>query len=167
MFYEVVGNERVDQRKKDAVKEILDDNKLKKNIIVTSVIAHLEVLPSKVAEKGANDEDDYLALFDAEHFEEIELNTNIILRAREIREYYYSPADQDGKGFKMMDVGDAIHLATATVRNSPVFHTRDNKKKKGNVPLLELYLNQTIAKVCGKYDLDIISPEAAQGSLGV
>jgi len=167
MFYEVVGNELVEQAKQDAVKEILSENRSGTNIIVTSVIAHLEVLPAKLSEKGASDEADYLALFDAEHFAEIELNTNIILRAREIRDYYYVPPDSNGQGHRMMDVGDAIHLATATVQNIPEFHTRDNKKKKGNVPLLDLYKNQTVPKVCGKYDLKILSPEAAQGSLGV
>ncbi|WP_141396748.1 hypothetical protein [Rhizorhabdus dicambivorans] len=68
MFYEVLGNEQVEQTKKAAVDEILTANKAAENLIVTSVITHLEVLPSKLSEKGADDEEDYLALFDAEHF---------------------------------------------------------------------------------------------------
>ncbi|MCZ4342020.1 hypothetical protein O4H52_10415 [Sphingomonadaceae bacterium G21617-S1] len=97
MFYEVLGNEQVEQTKKAAVDEILTANKAAENLIVTSVITHLEVLPSKLSEKGADDEEDYLALFDAEHFLEIELSTNIILRAREIREFYYQPPTPLGR----------------------------------------------------------------------
>lgn len=65
----------------------------------------------------------------------------------------------------MMDVGDALHLATATVFSVPEFHTRDNKSKKGNVPLLTLYAMYGEDGVCNKYPLKILSPEAAQGQL--
>lgn len=165
MFYEVLGDEDVAQTKRNAVDELLAENESGGNIIVTSVITHLEVLPNKVAEKGGDDESDYLALFDTKRFAEIELNTNIIMRAREIRNHYYRPADASGAGTKMMDVGDALHLATATVFSIPEFHTRDNRKKKGNVPLLSLYALYGESRICEKYPLNITSPEAEQGNL--
>lgn len=167
MFYEILGNEQSSTMKKAAVQDVLTDNKDAKNMIITSVVTHLEVLPSKLDIKGANDERGYLALFDALHFVEIELSTNIVLRAREIRDFYYVAPDDQGIGAKMMDVGDAIHLATATIHHANEFHTRDNYKKKGNLPLLDLYKVSGNPRVCGKYDLRIISPEAPQGALDV
>lgn len=161
IFYECVGKEAVAPEKKDAIDEILAENEKKANLIVTSVITHLEVLPRKLGEKGASDEQDYLALFDAVHFHEIELNTNIILRAREIRDYYYSPL-VEGSGYKMMDLGDCIHLATASINGVDEFHTRDEDRKGPKVPLLKLYEISGIPKLCGKYDLSIISPESAE-----
>ena len=165
MFYEILGNEQVTSTKKAAIAEILAANKASENLIITSVITHLEVLPAKLSEKGSEDERDYLSLFDAKHFHEVELNTNIIMRAREIRDFYYKPPDTNGEGAKMMDLGDAIHLATATVLQVSEMHTRDNKKRKGNIPLLTLYKETGIPRLCDKYDLTIVSPESAQGSL--
>jgi predicted nucleic acid-binding protein len=165
IFYEWLGQEAVDSAKKDAIQDILEENEKKENLIITSVISHLEVLPRKLGEKGAANEEDYLALFDAVHFHEIEISTNIILRAREIRDFYYSPLVADG-GYKMMDLGDCIHLATASIHGVDEFHTRDSDKKGSKVPLLKLYEVSDNPKLCGKYDLKIISPEAAQSRLG-
>lgn len=167
MFYEVLGNEPVASTKKAAIDELLRENESGENIIVTSVVTHLEVLPAKLDEKGARDEEDYVGLFDAEKFVEIDLSTNIILRAREIRNHYYRAPDNDQQGYRMMDVGDSLHLATATIYNVPEFHTRDNKTKKGNIPLLGLYEMFGETSVCNKYPLAIVSPEAAQGQLDV
>lgn len=164
IFYEWLGKEPVAAVKKDGIQEILTENEKKQNLIATSVISHLEVLPRKLGEKDASDEEDYLALFDGVHFHEIELNANIILRAREIRDYYYSPLSADGT-YKMMDLGDCLHLATATINGVDEFHTRDNDKKGGKVPLLKLYEISGSPKVCGKYDLKIVSPEADQSRL--
>ena len=132
-------------------------------LLVTSVVSHLEALPRKLGEKDASDEEDYLSLFDGVHFHEIELNANIILRAREIRDYYYSPLSADST-YKMMDLGDCIHLETATINGVDEFHTR-NTDKGGKVPLLKLYEISGTSKVCGKYDLKIVSPEAEQSRL--
>lgn len=164
IFYEWLGKEPVSATKKDGIKELLDANEEKENLIVTSVITHLEVLPRKLDGKGVSDEEDYLALFDGLHFHEIELNANIILRAREIRDFYYSPLAENSS-FKMMDLGDCLHLATATINEVDEFHTRDNDRKGSKVPLLKLYEISKYDKVCGKYDLVIKSPEAAQGKL--
>jgi predicted nucleic acid-binding protein len=134
MFYEWLGKEPVDARKATAVQELLRSNEKKENFIVTCVITHLEVLPTKLDHKGANDEADYLALFDGVKFGEIELSTNIVLRAREIRDFYYVAPDADGKGAKMMDLGDAIHLAAASIHAVSEFHTRDGDKKVQKYP---------------------------------
>lgn len=165
IFYEWLGKEPVDAAKKDAIQDILDANEKQENLIITSVASHLEVLPRKLGEKGAADEEDYLALFDAVHFHEIEISTNIILRAREIRDFYYSPLSGES-GYKMMDLGDCIHLATASIHAADEFHTRDCDKKGNKVPLLKLYEITGNPRLCGKYDLKIISPEAAQTRLG-
>ncbi|RYZ78743.1 MAG: type II toxin-antitoxin system VapC family toxin [Proteobacteria bacterium] len=164
LFYEWLGNESVSAGKRDGLKEILNENEQKENLIITSSITHLEVLPRKLGEKGASDEEDYLALFDGIHFHEIELNANIILRAREIRDFYFSPL---AEGYKMMDLGDCLHLATASLIGADEFHTRDKDKKGSKVPLLDLYEISRNPKLCGKYDLKILSPEAQQGDLGL
>lgn len=161
IFYEWLGKESVSATKKEAIDEILAANEKKENLITTSVITHLEVLPRKLDEKGAADEQDYLSLFDATHFHEIEINTNIIMRAREIRDFYYSPL-AEGSGYKMMDLGDCIHLATASINGVAEFHTRDSSRKGAKVPLLKLYELSGVSKLCGKYDLKILSPEASQ-----
>ncbi len=165
IFYEWLGKEQVEIVKKDGVSEILKNVDKGEAIIITSVVTHLEVLPTKLTQKDASDEDDYLALFDAKKFHEIEISANVLLRAREIRDYYYKPAADDGTGGKMMDLGDCIHLATATLHAADEFHTRDGAKKGSKVPLLKLYELSGDTKLCGKYDLPIVSPEADQGRL--
>jgi predicted nucleic acid-binding protein len=167
MFYEVLGNEQVDPQKRAKTDEILAENEKKENLIVTSVVCHLEVLPEKLEGKGAKDAEDYLALFDAVHFAEIEINANIILRAREIRNHYFKPPDDKGANGKMMDLGDAIHLATASIYGVKEFHTRDKDHKGPKVPLIGLYKAYNETKLCGKYELDILSPESPQGVLAL
>mgnify|MGYP001113634112 CR=1 FL=1 len=165
MFYEHLGDEPVTATKKAAVQEILQANEKGENLIVTSAVTHLEVLPTKLDGKGAADDADYLALFDGSHFVDVELGANIALLAREIRDFYYVPADALGQGGKMMDLGDSIHLATAIIHKVDEFHTRDNDKKGQKVPLLTLNSISPEGKVCGKYDLKIVSPESDQGDL--
>ncbi len=162
LFYEVLGNENVDSDKQQCIKEIMDANDAKENYIITSVIRHLEVLPSKLDDKGADDEQDFLSLFDATHYGAIEINTNILLMAREIRDFYFKPADNTGHGGKMMDLGDCIHLATAIIHGVDEFHTRDKTTKGSKISLIKLYEISGNPKVCGKYDLVIKSPESSQ-----
>lgn len=161
IFYEWLGKELLESAKKTAIDELLVENEAGKNLIVTSVITHLEVLPDKLEAKGASDEADYLALFDGEKFHEVEITTNILLRAREIRDHYYRPQSEESQ-FRMMDLGDCIHLATASIHKADEFHTRDNGKKRGKIPLIDLYEMYDETKLCGKYDLKIISPESDQ-----
>lgn len=66
---------------------------------------------------------------------------------------------------KMMDLGDCIHLAAATINGVDEFHTRDASRRGSKVPLLNLYEMTSVPKLCGKYDLTILSPEAAQPRL--
>lgn len=163
MFYEWLGAEPVSSTKRDAVQEILEDNKKKDNHIFTSVISHLEVLPKKLSEKHFHDDQAYLDLFDGVHFSQQEVGLNVLMRAREIRDFYYRPADpENGIKAKMMDAGDAIHLATASIYGCNEFHTRDDDDKGVKIPLLRLYSLSGSNLLCGKYQLKIVSPETAQ-----
>jgi len=165
MFYEWLGDEVVTTSEKDGLNDVLDANDKGENAIFTSVITDLEVVPSKLEAKKENAIDQYNALFDSVKFHPLELTKNIITRAKEIREFYYVEADENGQNGKMMDLGDAIHLATATIFEVDEFHTRDKAKKGSKVPLVGLYEHSGEDKVCGKYDLKIISPVAGQSRM--
>ena len=99
------------------------------------------------------------------HFYEYEFNGNTLMRAREIRDFYYRPADAQGLDFKMMDANDAIHLATASILGCSETHTRDNDSKGAKVPLVSLYAWCGIPLLAGKYKLKIVSPENPQSTL--
>ncbi|GJE70170.1 hypothetical protein CHKEEEPN_1704 [Methylorubrum podarium] len=165
MFYEWLGAEPVSPTKKEAVADLLEENQKRSNVIVTSVITHLEVLPKKLNDKHFHDDSMYLRLFDGIHFIEQQISQNILLRAREIRDYYYRPADPAGAGGKMMDSGDAIHLATASIFECSEFHTRDDSSRGSKISLLGLYDWSGNPKLAGKYNLKIVSPESAQSSM--
>jgi hypothetical protein len=166
MFYEVLGDEPVSLEKKTAIQEILEDNKTGKNVIVSSVLTHLEVIPSKMEAKKPGAESQYLGIFDGKRFVDIELSRNILMRAREIREYYYRPGDgATGTSAKVMDTADAVHLATATIYKAAQFHTRDDDDKGFKIPLVSLYTWSGVDKVCAKYALQIVSPEHKQKAL--
>jgi predicted nucleic acid-binding protein len=190
IFYEWLGKETVSREKSDGIKEVLDVNDEGKNTIITSVATHLEVLPKKLEAKDAEAEAKYLSLFDAEKFCEMQVSTNVILLAREIRDYYHRPFVPGKPGVKaipatkdtpavpgvkevkaipakMMDLGDCIHLATAIIEGASEFHTRDNDSKGSKIPLLSLYSFSGQSKVCGKYELEIKEPIAIQGTLDV
>lgn len=178
IFYEWLGKEDVPREKSDGIREVVASVEAQEAIILTSAATHLEVLPQKMTAKDADAERDYLSLFDAEKFFEYQITTNVILLAREIRDYYYKPeipAVPKSKGSpaqarqpaKMMDLGDCIHLATAIIERADEFHTRDDSTKKGKIPLLTLYTYSGIPSVCGKYPLKILSPIAKQGTLDV
>ena len=140
MFYEWLGKERIPPQKRAAVRAILEANERGENLIITSVISHLEVLPEKLDAKGVDDQRDYMALFDAVHFAEQEIGTNILLGAREIRNHYYRAEELvTGAKSKVVDLGDAIHLATASIYGANEFHTRDEDKKGNKIPLEVLY----------------------------
>lgn len=178
IFYEWHGKENVPREKSDGIREILVSVETNECIILTSSATHLEVLPQKMHEKDDDAERNYLSLFDAEKFFEYQITTNVILLAREIRDYYYRaevPAIPESKGFpgkarkpaKMMDLGDCIHLATAIIEKADEFHTRDDSSKKGKIPLLTLFAWSGVPSICGKHPLKIISPLAMQGTLDV
>jgi hypothetical protein len=165
MFYEVLGDEPVTPQKRAAVEEFLAENKDNANVLLTSVVSHLEVVPSKLEAKKPGAGPKYLAMFDGERIVEVEINRNILARAREIKDFYYrgpSPGP-----VKVMDTVDAIHLATATIYGVKEFHTRDDDQKGTKVPLVSLYTWSGIDKVCGKWPLKIVSPENEQGALNL
>ncbi|WOH66173.1 hypothetical protein [Bradyrhizobium sp. BWA-3-5] len=162
MFYEVLGDEPVSPEKKGAIQEVLEANKVGGNVIFTSVITHLEVIPSKIEAKKPGAEKQYLGTFDGKRFVDLEIGRNILQRAREIREFYYRPPDAAGKGAKVMDAADAVHLATATIYRAHEFHTRDNDDRGTKIPLVTLYQWSGLDKVCNKYPLQIVSPEHKQ-----
>ena len=113
--------------------------------------------------KAADAEAKFLSVFDSVHFLDAEISRNILLRAREIRDYYYRQGDpSNGVAHKMMDAADAIHLATALIYEVSEFHTRDDDRKGSKVPLVSLYEWSGETEICGRYPLKIASPEAAQ-----
>ena len=178
IFYEWLGKENVPREKSDGILEILACVDALEGIILTSSATHLEVLPQKMHEKDNDAESAYLALFDAEKFFDYQITTNVILLAREIRDFYYraevpavpksrtAPAKPRIRA-KMMDLGDCIHLATAVIEKADEFHTRDDSSKKDKIPLLSLYDFSGVPTICGKHTLKIMSPLAKQGTLDV
>lgn len=164
MFYEVLGDEIVTSEKKEAIEEVLLKNKKYENLIITSVVTHLEVLPSKLEQKHSEGERKYRSMFDGKRFLDYEITRNTLIRAREIREFYYRAPKLDASA-KIMDATDALHLATATLFNVTEFHTRDDNSKGTKIPLVSLYQWSGVDKVCGKYPLKIVSPEHDQGTL--
>ena len=164
MFFEWLGDEPTERVMKDGLNEVLDENDAGENIIVTSVVTDLELVPEKLELKKEGAVEIYNALFDSVRFHSVEISKNILTLAREIRDYYYIAADEYGRGGKMMDLGDAIHLATAIIMGCEEFHTRDMNSKGAKVPLVGLGVGNG---VCGKYKLNIVSPIANQGALDV
>jgi predicted nucleic acid-binding protein len=158
IFYEHLREENADAYKKQAITDLLDDNEAKRNRLCTSVITHTEILPRKL---GPAKERKYWSQFGSLYFFDIEIDRSVINLAREIKDFYYVEG-KDGVGHKMMSTGDAIHLATAILNNATAFHTRDNKRRGGNVPLIGLDSSSPHGKICGKYELRIMSPIASQ-----
>ena len=163
LFYEYLKGENVGVDKKVAIENILVENKEKRNRICTSVITHAEILPKKL---GPDSEVKYWSMFGSMHFFDIDISRQILELAREIKDYYYIPPDEADKSVgKMMSTGDAFQLATAIAHDVTEFHTRDGKRKGGNVSLLGL--GGSDGKVCGVYPLKIVSPSTSQGNLDV
>jgi predicted nucleic acid-binding protein len=161
LLYEVLGDEPVSPEKKMAIQEILEANKNCQNLIITSIITHIEVIPAKLNAKQIDGEKKYRAMFDGERFLDYEINRNILMRAREIKDFYFRPA-APGQSQKVMDSADALHLATATIYGVSEFHTRDDDAQGSKIPLVSLYKWSGIESVCGKYPLLIRSPEHDQ-----
>lgn len=163
LFYEHLKGEPVSADKRIAVGELLLDNKKQRNRICTSVITHAEILPKKLGEEA---ERLYWSMFGSMYFYDIDISRQILELAREIKDFYYvAPDPEDQKAGKMLGTGDAIQLATAIAHDVTAFHTRDAKKRGGNVPLLGLA--DASGKLCGKYPLKIISPATDNQQLDV
>lgn len=164
IFYEYLKDEQADMWKRQAIDECLAKNKERLNRLCTSVVTHVEVVPRKLPPPK---EEEYWRLFGSVYFYDIPIDKSVIALSREIRNYYYLPADEDGRGGKMMGLGDSIHLATAIIQEAVELHTRDGKKKGGNIPLIGLPESSPNGKLCGVYDLRIVSPVASQGSMAL
>lgn len=162
IFYEWLNEEPVDLAKSQAIQKLLAENKAKLNRICTSVVCHAEVIPAKLAPDKA---DVYRNLFNSVHFFDIEISRNTITLSQRIKDYYYKPRSEDNPSGRIMGTGDAIHLAAAIIEGVTEFHTRDNKRRGGNVPLLSLLKNSPGGKVCGEFELAIVSPLVEQTSL--
>lgn len=163
LFYEHLKAEPVSIEKKIAVGEILLDNKNKRNRICTSIITHAEILPKKLGPKA---EAEYWSMFGSMYFYDIDISRQILELAREIKDFYYVEANPNASvASRMMSTGDAFQLATAIAHDVTEFHTRDAKRKNGNVPLLGL--PDIDGKLCGAYPLRIISPTTLNGELDV
>jgi hypothetical protein len=63
LFYEVLGDETVTPQKKAGVQQLLEANKSGENVIVTSVITHLEIIPAKLEAKKPGAAKQYLGMF--------------------------------------------------------------------------------------------------------
>lgn len=165
IFFEWLNEEEsATQSQRSAISRILADNEDRKNLIITSSITHLEVLPDKLNSEDAYKEEQYFSIFDGKRFLVLEIGENVIRLAREIRNYYYRPATADDS-HKIMDLGDSIHLAAAVINGANEFHTRDNSKKGSKIPLVTLYEWSGEDKLIGKFPLTILSPEDDQADL--
>lgn len=161
LFYEQLKEENVDSHLRQGRLNVLAENEERRNRICTSAVTHIEVVPKKLpGEKEAA----YWRSFNSMYFFDIPVDANIVKLAREIKNFYYKEADEDGK-YRMMSTPDAIHLATAIIHGVTEFHTRDKNAKHGNVKLLGLPEMSPGGKICGIYDLKIVSPTATQGNL--
>lgn len=164
IYMEYLRGESAPEEQKQAIVRLLKENKDKKNRIFTSAVTHMEVLPKKLDE--AAKEAEYWSLFGSMFFFDIAIDGQIILLAREIKNFYYNPGDPKIPGsYRMMSTGDSLHLATAIINGATEFHTRDKNSKKGNVKLIGLAAMSPGGRIAGKYDLSIVSPEEKQLSL--
>jgi hypothetical protein len=158
LFYEWLNEEPTTPFRRRAMQRLLADNVGNKNVIVTSTITHIEVLPEKLP---PDKEATYFANFDGVRIAEHNMDVNVVRLARYIRNYYFRPPTAGGKA-KMMDAADSIHLATAVILGVDEFHTRDDDRKGTKIPLVSLYEWSGDPKLCGKYDLKIVCPEDHQ-----
>ncbi len=162
IFYEYLKDERPGTPDRQRIDAILADNKALRNRICTSVITHTEFLPKKITDPEA--EKRYLAQFGSLYFFDIEADRQVISLARHIRDFYFV-APTDSSRMKIMQLGDAIHVATAIIHNVTEMHTRDKKSKGTAIPLLGLPEASPNGKICGVYDLKIVSPTLTQPNL--
>lgn len=163
IFLEYIKKEAVPPQRRHAVQKLLYENKGRANAICTSSISHLECLPKKLNQEDSEREKEYMSMFGTRFFYDVPISSQVLLLAREIRDFYYAEDDpKTGTAYRMMSLGDAIHLATAIIEGATAFHTRDGNRRGGNVPLLGLAVESPGGRIAGRYDLDILSPEDAQ-----
>ena len=82
--------------------------------------------------------------------------------AQELRDYYYEQKKHDG--LPTLDIGDAIHLASAIQYQCLAFHTFDEKDKR-TPSKAQRGLIGLSGQVGGKYALTVRKPRATQPQL--
>ena len=166
ILLERVKGERILPAQQRAIQQLLDDNKGKKNRIVTSVLTHAEAIPRKLTASDANAEAEYWGYFNGIYFLEQEVTRPIMLLARYLRDYYFMEGDATKNiHYRMLGLGDAIHLASAIVGEVDEFHTRDKRPSGGNIGLLKLSELDPGGLIGGRWKLKIVSPEDTQSNL--
>lgn len=166
LFLEFFRGEVSTPARKRATKRFLDENKAKQNRIVTSVLTHTEAIPRKLVADDGTKEALYWSYFNGIYLIDQEITRPMINLAREIRNFYFQEADpKAGIPYRMLGLGDAIHLATAIVLGVDEFHTRDKRPSGGNLGLLGIDKLTTNGKIATQWDLKILSPEDDQGNL--
>jgi predicted nucleic acid-binding protein len=166
IFLEHIKEEPVDPACRRAILRLLEDNRDRKNRIVTSTITHAEALPTKLTAFDAEKEDQYWSYFNGIYFADHEVSRQVIALARHIRDYYYRAKNiEAGTPYRMLGLGDSIHLATAIVIEADEFHTRDKNGSGGNIGLLRLLDLTENRKVAGQWPLNILSPKDPQGNI--
>lgn len=181
LFYEYFGGETggLTAQQLAGTRGVMREVEEKKLRIVTSLLTQLEVVPSKLDEKRAGANRKFLASFDSVRMVGVEVTPNVISRAREIRDYYYEagiPEERDVSGKlisqmrapRYMDLGDCVHVATATLYSVKTLHTRDGSrkttKKRSNVSLLEVG-QKSGGMICGRWKLHICEPNPGEAAL--
>jgi hypothetical protein len=166
ILMERVKGEVIPPRQQRAIQQILDDNKGKKNRIVTSVLTHAEAIPRKITVNDIEAESEYWNYFDGIYFIDQEISRPIITLARNLRDFYYKDADpKTNTLYRMLGLGDSIHLASAIVAEVDEFHTRDKRPSGGNLGLLTLCDLHPNGLIGGRWKLKIVSPEDDQANL--
>lgn len=166
ILLERVKGKKIPLSQHRAIQQFLDDNKNEKNRIVTSVLTHAEAIPRKITINDAAAEAEYWSYFDGIYFLDQEISRPIIALARFLRDYYYIEADKENNiVYRMLGLGDAIHLASAIVAEVDEFHTRDKRPSGGNLGLLGLRDLHPDGLIGGRWKLKIVSPDDGQSNL--
>jgi hypothetical protein len=135
-------------------------------VIATSVITITEVLLSKMTKEQ---KDRYYNIFKHPSFQLIELTKPIAGKAAVIREFYdtrkYDPKTQECVSGSCMDMGDAIHLASAlNFKEITVFKTLDGtSKRKRRLDILTLDGNVADARLSIKIPNYVPPPAPLKG----
>lgn len=121
--------------------------------IVTSTVTVAEV--ARGSFEKAEDFQKFKDIRFADGFEFSDPRVKIMELASELKDYFYNnPLGENGE-YKNLNLGDAIHLATAIVLGVTRFVTLDGKHKGkiGEIGLLKL-----TNPIAGKYALNITKP---------
>jgi len=104
---------------RQAIRRLLALNEKQQNVVFTSSVTHLEVLPKKITRDDDVAEQKYWNMFRSKYFYEVPIDAQVIKLAREIKDFYFRESDAKAQiPYRMMDTGDAIHLATAIVNGA-------------------------------------------------